>query len=315
MTPRTRLVLRMVVGASLLAFVLSRARWSQMSVTLGPALLLKVGATAALLMLAQFLSAVRWRVILGGRAPIGYLWRLYMIGSFFSLFLPTLVGGDAVRAAAASRTAANPGAALASVVTERMLGVLALAVYLLIGLAVAPGLIASSRAQFHWTLPPWAMAVGIAGAILGIAAVLLAWRYSAKLRTFVAEARSIFDRLRSVPGTFGGAVALGFLVQAVHMTVWFQLAMSLHLPVPARAFFVLVPLITLAGMMPVSIAGIGVREGAWVVLLAPFGIRSADAVAYSLLYFIGVLIVGLIGGLMFIVFGTELAATPDRERA
>jgi uncharacterized membrane protein YbhN (UPF0104 family) len=67
-------------------------------------------------------------------------------------------------------------------------------------------------------------------------------------------------------------------------------------------------------MLPVTFSGLGVREGAWLLILAPFGLSAADAVTFSLLYFLAFVGVGVIGGLVFVTRGTDLQTTPVRQQ-
>ena len=69
----------------------------------------------------------------------------------------------------------------------------------------------------------------------------------------------------------------------------------------AGAYGVVVPLVMLAMVVPVSINGVGVREGGMAMLLAPQGVASEQAVAIALLWFLATIISGLIGGLLFLL--------------
>ncbi len=93
------------------------------------------------------------------------------------------------------------------------------------------------------------------------------------------------------------------------------------LSLPASRFLVGVPLVSLATMLPLSLAGLGVREWAWVWFLAPFGVPAGDAVALSLGYFACPLLAGLVGGALFTARGagpglpTPAARAGDRPEA
>ncbi|MEN8376545.1 MAG: lysylphosphatidylglycerol synthase domain-containing protein, partial [Gemmatimonadota bacterium] len=145
---------RLAIGVGLLGVLLSRVDLSQRTIRIGAEVVLGVGVTGALLLLAQAVSALRWKEILGAQAPAwGFLFRLYLIGNFFSLFLPTSVGGDAVRAVAASRALPARAAAVTSVVVDRLIGVAALLAYLALGVVAAPAVIARAGAAAEWRVP------------------------------------------------------------------------------------------------------------------------------------------------------------------
>jgi uncharacterized membrane protein YbhN (UPF0104 family) len=77
---------------------------------------------------------------------------------------------------------------------------------------------------------------------------------------------------------------------------------------PAFTLLWAVPVVSLSVLLPVTFAGLGVREGVWLLLLADTGIAPADILAFSLLYFGCNLLVGIIGGLLFVSRG--LAVRP-----
>jgi uncharacterized membrane protein YbhN (UPF0104 family) len=247
-----------------------------------------------LITLAQWLSALRWRVILGrGAPPVGVLFRITLVGMFFGLFAPTSVGGDAVRAIYLSRILPGPARNASSVLLDRLLGLVALGLILAVGVALAPVLSAGVLRQVTWGRPPawvgWLVAGGLclAGAVAWRLLRATAWGREA-VRLWVEFGRE-GARLRA-----GALVACG--VQLSYVAAWLELAWALRLPAPAVSFLVFVPLVSLASMLPISISGLGLREGAWAVLLGPFGVAPADSVTFSLLYFALFALTATLGG-------------------
>lgn len=105
------------------------------------------------------------------------------------------------------------------------------------------------------------------------------------------------------------AIALGLAVQAAYVVAWIVLARTLDLPLPLTSFLITVPLVSLSTMAPITLSGVGVREGAWILLLKPYGVPAADALALSLIYFGCWMVVAGIGGLWFAARGTALEPT------
>lgn len=302
-----RVGVRILVGAALLGFVLSRVDTSSLTLRWGPGLLLGFAAAVALLVLAQLFSAMRWNVLLGHpEITWATLFRLYLIGNFFSLFLPTSIGGDAVRTTAASRGPATPAEVISSVLLDRLFGVAALATYLVAGAIASRTLFAGVVGAISWNAAPWVVAAGLVGlAVLAAAAWWLRRRF-AKLHGALARAALLMRRCVSSPGVSARALLLALVVQAIYIAVWSLLAASLGFDLPLALFLLAVPLVSLAAMAPVTFSGLGVREGAWVLLLAPFGISAADAVSFSLLFFLAFVAVGIIGGAVFVTAGTAI---------
>jgi hypothetical protein len=110
LTPGARFALRLVVGVGLLALILSRMGLPTIGRGLGPGTLAGVLGAALLLLSGQSIAALRWKVIMGpGSPPWRYLARLYVIGGFFSLFLPTQL--EEMRYAHWQRRGRHPGRA------------------------------------------------------------------------------------------------------------------------------------------------------------------------------------------------------------
>ncbi len=304
---RARFWIRLAAGVALLGIILSRMDLAALARAWGPGSALGVAGAALLLLLGQSIAALRWKLILGpGSPPWAYLVRLYVIGGFFSLFLPTVVGGDAVRAAAAAQGSGRAGGVVASVLFDRALGVLAMAGYAGLGLLMAPEAARRLGEGLRLRLPDAPGAV-LGGAVLvlgaGVAAALLL-RQSPRARKAARDALELGAGLARAPLTLLQAVALGFVVQGLYILLWLVLARSIGLPLPALALLVAVPIVTLAAMLPVTLGGLGVREGAWLLLLGGSGIPSEQTLAFSLLFFATNLVTGAVGALVFVLAGT-----------
>jgi len=313
----TAAALRVLTGAGILWFVISRADLGQLSLRWDTRASFGFAFTVAIIAIAQVLSTVRWKLILGKEAgaSFGYLLRVNLVGIFFSLFLPTSVGGDAVRAVAISRTSPQPVWAVTTVFMERALGLIAMFLILAVGALLAPTVFTAALAAttLNWRPAP----VLVIGAILVAAA--LAWlalrlaRNHPRLQRAFDELKTLGANVRANPRGFGAALLVSFLVQLAYVVAWYQLAVALRLPPDLQEFLVFVPFVSIAAMLPVTIAGIGLREGTAALLLSPHGVAAADAIAYSLLYFAAFLIIGLVGAAVF-AFGGLHGGGPSRFR-
>ncbi len=299
-----RFVVRLLVGVLLLALIISRIGTPDFGVPLGPRLAGGILAAALLLLLGQSIAALRWKLVLGPGSPRwAYLTRLYYVGGFFSLFLPTVVGGDVVRAAAAAHATRRPGGVIASVLIDRLLGVLALAGYGVLGLVLAPELVGRLVQAATLRLPGGVVLVALA-AVLVIALVVRRLFQLPRVRAAAGDGwRALRDLARS-PRTLLTAVLLGFVVQGLYILLWVVLAEAVRLPVQGRTLLLSVPVVSVFAMLPVTLNGLGVREGAWLLLLGTSGIPDNRIVGFSLLFFITNLLTGLVGGVVFVARGT-----------
>jgi len=302
--PWVPVLLRITVAAVLLYAILKRLDFSERSFSWDPHLVLPFVLAFGLQVVAQALSTLRWQAILQpGSPPWTYLFRLYLIGNFFSVFLPTSIGGDAVRAVGVGPAVGGKASALSSVILDRLFGVTALGMYLVLGAFLAPESLKGLN-QVRWTAPRLALVVTIV-VVLMIGGVL-AMRFSTRwagARAALAGAGRVVSQLITSPRRLATVLFLSLLVQATYILAWMGLAAGLGLSIPSGEFLIAVPIVSLGAMLPVSFGGLGVREGAWLLLLAPLGIPSADIVVYSLLYFLAFVLVGVVGGALFLVQG------------
>lgn len=273
-----------------------------------------IGLATILLILAQGASALRWRILIGRDSPpLAFLWRLYAIGSFFSLFLPTSIGGDAVRATAAIRAIPDKRRVVASVFIDRVLGLLALMLFFALGIIAVPRSIAT-QLKFGPSVSTAGTAVGVAAALAVAGLLFVLARRSARVNEAVAKGASTLRSLADGPQQILLAFATGVLVQGLYLAAWVVLAAQLGSRLPFSGLLVGVPAVSLAAMIPVTVGGLGLREGAWGVIFALFALPAASGVLLGLAYFVCVMIVGALGGGAFIFLGTELRTSSEPNR-
>jgi hypothetical protein len=205
--------------------------------------------------------------------------------------------------------------AVLSVLADRVNGVLVLVAVACVGALTCP--VALPR----WMT--WCVAALGTGGVLGLAALPLLRR----LLQAPSFASSRFERPRRLldatvalarsPRALLAATALSLLVQAGNVVVVWMIGRDLGLPVPALYYAVMVPLVSLLTMLPISLNGMGLREGGTVVLLAPIGVGTGEALTLSLLTFAVFTAAGASGGLCLLLGGRRPSLAPlaetDRE--
>lgn len=298
--------LRLLVGLGVLGLIISGVDLGAATVRPSPLLLAAIAGATGLLIVSQAVAALRWKIVLSDdRLPWIYLFRLYIIGSFFGLFLPTSVGGDALRALATARSSARAGRAMASVLIDRGFGVVATFVYAGLGLILAPESLAVLNGDAVSSRAPGLAVSGLALAATGVGVLIL--RRSARVLALWHEGIATLGDLARSPRRLGRVSALALVSQGLIVLLWYTLARGMNFALPTSTFLWAVPLVTLSALLPVTFSGLGVREGVWLVLLAGSAIPQADVVAFSLLYFVCNLLVGVTGGILFVSSGLALA--------
>ena len=256
-----------------------------------------------LYVLAQGVSALRWQ-ILAGTLGLGGRWRdylgYYFVGMFFNLVLPTSVGGDVVRAWYLGRQegpmppTGRRTAAILSVLSDRINGFAVLILVACVAALCCPTPLPS------WIT--WTVAGMGAACVLGLAALpILPWfrkvvsDHPRLTHVLDGAALCLHDRRGLVVVTI-----LSLLVQVAGVVLAWLVGAGLGLKVPPLYYGVLVPLVSLLTLLPISLNGMGLREGGTVLLLAPLGVNSASAVTLSLLIFAVYTVASLAGGLFYL---------------
>ena len=252
----------------------------------------------------------RWRVVLealGHRVAALRLFRWYLWFFLFSCILPGTLGGDVVRGGACSRHTGAVHAAT-SILTERVCGMLS--VLVLGGLGVA-ALSAEDRhifgAEVAWAVRAVGVAAALGGALLlGVRGAMVRrlgprilpltarWAWSRRLWTALTEVLSL-----PTPALMM-ALATSAAAQLLDMIAMYALACALGLSVSLPVLIVLVPVTYVVTLLPISLGGLGIREGVTVYFLARAGVTPSDATLLALLVFSTKAGLGLLGGVLYL---------------
>jgi hypothetical protein len=100
------------------------------------------------------------------------------------------------------------------------------------------------------------------------------------------------------------AVGTSFLVQVSSVATFYVISKGLGMKVPIGYFFIFVPIAVTISMIPISLSGLGLREGAFVYLFTKVGATDAQALTVSLVAFAAAVLLGLIGGIEYIRLGS-----------
>lgn len=302
---RWQLLLKVLFSILLLSVMLLmadvKAVWASLAgfqVTWLPIVLLLIGASV-------LVSAIKWGVLLhaqGYAVRLLSLFKIYLIALFFNNFLPSSIGGDGVRIVMSGQRCKNTAAAAASVVMERMLATVSLATLGLIGAL--------------YTQNPNAVAIGMLAALLLIGLLLSAilmtgWvpnniRNSPKKVAKVWTSFSVSaGNLRKQPKALLANFLLSFAFQILVAAVVGATIAGLRLPTLTWFDLAFVTSASsVLAMVPIGLNGYGLREGAYVLLLTPFGYTAPEALSVSILFAIFVSVFSLSGGISWVMSQT-----------
>lgn len=279
-----------------------------------------MGVALALTLLSVVLSAARWQQVLLGmdlRVPFRRLLSHYFAGQFVSNVLPTTIGGDVLRVARVSADTGDTADSFASVVIERLTGWLVLPLLTFVGFALNPGLRSldtggESGSETGGGVGASHLAFLIAvGTVLALFAILfvanhprLGGRFATRAgwRRFIGAVHLGVTRLRRHHLAAVRVVGAGIVYQFVIVLAATAAAASLGIAdtVSVTVMLAFLPAVLMLQVLPIGIAGLGVREGALVLFLSPLGVPKADAVALGLLLFGLNLVASLAGAPAFL---------------
>lgn len=284
-----KLLLRIFVSGLLLLLILRQVDLSAVSSHLRRANLTFLIASITLIYLNYFVSSYRWQglaKVKGISASLLDFVRLYFIGAFFNNFLPSIVGGDVVKAYKLTKLTDKKVDAAVSVFMERFTGLVVL------------GLISLTAFIYEFKLRAVLITVGLL--LLGAVGFWLAPKI-VKFHHLLKKAYDSVMAYRGERAILWQATWTSFLVQIIAVTTEYLIFMALGLKVSYLYCLFAIPLIAVASMLPISINGVGIQDALFVIFFARVGVAQEAALAVSFLYHVLRLASSLVGGLLYIL--------------
>jgi len=297
----TRWLLRILVSVGIVVYILVDVDLGDLARTLADVRIGLVACAVGLYLVGQALSVCKWRMLgqsVGFDEPYSAYARFYFIGMFFNLFAPSTIGGDVVRALYLGG-GRRPGVAVNSVLFDRVSG-----------LALLMALGAIALIAFPEYGLPWPLTASIIG---GGALLVLGWWMCPRLVRFLPERNRVRQQVENELGPFWRDRRLLVRVSVVsilfHLTqvvVQYVLVMAAGAHVPFSYCLIYHPVISVMTALPVSVGGLGVREGGYLYFLTRIDIDDSIAVTVGVLWFAVTVVAGLVGGALFVTSGAEL---------
>lgn len=303
-------LLKIVISVGLIVFLL----WTISPGKLVPHLrnmnLVYVLGAVAIFFASSLLGSLQWNLLLragGVRLTFSRAFRLYFVGLFFNNFLPTNVGGDAVKIFDVTRSGNDPHQVFAITLLDRVIGISGLCF-----LALIAAFLLMPTGEVH-NLPIYSCV--FIGCITPVLLLALNRRLSRAVRSLFGRINvwnlgkrfnTIFDHLgsfRSFRFLMLKLVLLALLVQflrvATHIFIGRALGIELN-GVVFLSFYVFIPLLGLVMVLPISLNGLGVREGAGILLFTTVGFSNEQAFILESVTCIVMVVVSLMGGIFFL---------------
>lgn len=296
-----------MVSAGLLAALVAMVDWGDLREALAALSTERVLAVFVLCFGAQAMYVLRWRALtdmLGITESWMRSWHTVFAGLFLVNFLPGTLGSDGLRVVLLTKSCGRASTAVGAVAYERLMQ-LALYVLMVAAAALTP---------MDW-LQPWLrviIVIGGAGAVLLIVFILYwlgqrsvdsplarggllqaAWRLFA---TILVETGRMQTRMRRHRRAARGFWVASILNVAMILAMWWLILGELGHAISIPTIMLILGIVSIVTVVPVSLNGLGIFEGATVALLGLVGVPPAHAFLLALIVraaFMAISFVGL----------------------
>lgn len=307
---RHKVAIKIAISTGLMIFLLSKISIDEL-VRLVSTLDVRIFLLGIFcLFLSNLLGSYQWHQLLGAsgvKLRFAQTFQFYFVGLFFNNFMPANIGGDAVKVYDVTKIGSSAYQVIAVTLLDRLLGIFSLCLLAV----VATGYLAWTNGEGPYGIY-FVVFVACMIPALGFYFFKPLGNLLRKIVTFIRPL-SLDTRISSVLdflGEFKGRkplvarlVGLSLVIQTLrvltHVLIGLSLGITLNLTVLCQ-FFVFVPLLSLAMIPPITINGLGIREGLGIVLFANAGLSKADAFTMEFLTYVVSVLVSLVGFLFFV---------------
>ncbi|MBN1164672.1 MAG: flippase-like domain-containing protein [Candidatus Krumholzibacteriota bacterium] len=303
-------LLKLLVSLGLIAYLLIRIQPSRLLTYLENIDIAWCCAALGIFLLSSLLGAVQWFALLragGVSLTLPKTLQLYFVGLFFNNFLPSNVGGDTVKILDVVRDGNDPHRVFAITLLDRIFGLIGLCVLALVAFVI---ILPAGKTENLGVY----MAI-FTGCVLPVMVLVFSRRLSRAVKSVFSRIKiwGLGNRLEQVLGHLGSLRHLrSLMIKVALLTLMIQfLRVATHVLV-GRAlkieitswtlvhFYVFVPLLGLIMILPISINGLGIREGTGILLFTRLGMREEEAMLMEFITYVVMVVVSLTGGFIFL---------------
>ncbi len=315
LSSRAGFFLKLLTSTSIIIFIVSQIDWQLFAQTLKKADIILLFFVFLLLWVERGWAVFKWQYLLraqGGDISLWSLFCVYNIGTFWGVFLPSSLSTDVVRGYYLSQKTKNVEMAAASVVVDRMMGLFSLLFCCLVSVMVYSSTFSKEVTRFVLVLT-FGCALATPCAFLQVVPDFLERRIPfftryAIGRKLIGMQRS-FLSYRQYPLVMLISFFNSLILQVIRAVTMYYTALAFQVDVELVKFFIIVPVTVIVIMIPVSIGGLGVREGSFVSLFGLVGLGLNESFAIAGTNSIMVTVVGLLGGVFYLSFKNEKQQT------
>ncbi len=304
------LLLKLSISSGILYYILTHIPISAVLTSFTSTNVNLIIMSLGLMFLARYLLAFQMKLLTDKQQmglSLGRIFQINLITGFYQMFLPGDLSGGAIRWYKLSDASNKSAEALASILFSRLVHTMVLVI---LGISlwtfdiqyqshylVALGLLSflAMLVMVYASLFREDISFRLTQSLTRVNFPVIADIISNKIRKFLAST-SRYHTLSQ--RTLFVIVGLSLFAHLISSLAWELFAISLGLNISFVAVCWVRAVALIVNMLPISVSGLGIREGTLIVLLQPYGIAGADAVALSMLLFGSTVFFGAIGGLL-----------------
>jgi hypothetical protein len=267
-----------------------------------------LAAGLAIYSLVYTLGFLRWRMLLqatGINIPVKRLIGSFSGGIFFSIFLPSTIGGDLVRTVDLAGHTRKTKEVIATVLLDRLSGYIGMIFLILPALLFGAGLVLDKLVLVSVSTMVILLAVGLLvlfnNAIYSRITRFLTSPGAGKIKEAISSMHREIHIFRNHKQAVILNLMVSFFIQFFSVLSVYFIGLALGIKISLIYYIIFLPIIGAITLLPIAIGGLGLREGLFVAYFAKVGVVKSLALAMSLLSFSFVIFYSAIGGLIYVL--------------
>ncbi len=300
-------ILKFIVSISLLTYIISKVHWGDFhnSVKESNYFLILLGIIISFLII--WVMSYKWNILLrvnNYKVSTIRLVIITMITSFLGLFLPSSFSTDVLRGYYLTKEKSSKLLSASSIVIDRLSGISSLLAIALIGFYFSSELLNIDILK--------EVIIGLSFFILFTILFFLNNKIANRIIHFMDNGNNIFNKLKNFyisllefkkyPIVLFFSFLLSLIVQILRVLRFYVIAVAIGINMEVFYFFLIVPLIMLAIMLPITLGGFGIKEGVAVSFFVLIGISLNDSIVITLIESITMTFVVLLGGVLYMFY-------------
>lgn len=251
---------------------------------------------------------LRWEMLLRAvkiQLPLKRIIISFCGGIFFSLFLPSTIGGDFMRSIDLSAHTKKPKEVVATVLLDRLSGYTGLVSLALLSFVIGWRFVQDRSVLLSVALITFILAAALLALFNKFAYTkinqLLHSPGAGKIRESIKNLHQEIHYFKHQKRAIIKNLALSLIIQSTAPLSFFVIALSLGLKIKLLYFFIFLPIISAVTLLPISIGGLGLRDATTIFFFAKVGVVKNLSFAMSLINFFFILVCGCLGGLIYVL--------------